>query len=322
MELDALRSQSGAAQRQAELALASARRGTAPEEGVGGIDARLRLRRARRRATPQPRELVSREVLAPLLCGRGLRFAIDARREVCRVSGSSRPFVRNVEVARAAVDLEHLVRDAVEHVTVVGHEEQAAREGGQPFLEVGDGVEVEVVGRLVEDEGIPLACEQRGERDALLLPARQLVGRRVERTAHTQARKHRFALPLLTVKAVAHRGAHGARRQHRELRQRADPSVAAAAHDARLGLAVAAHHREQRALAAAVETDDADTVAVAEGEREIGEQGAIRAGRPEALCIDQDHASGYGCHHRRYGRSPLRVQVGDVSVRSTHDDRC
>ena len=54
-----------------------------------------------------------------------------------------------------------------------------------------------MVGRLVEDERIPLAREQRGERDALLLPARQLVGRRVEQAAHAEAREHRFALPLL-----------------------------------------------------------------------------------------------------------------------------
>ena len=73
--------------------------GTAREERVGGVDARLRLRRARRRAAPQPRELASGEVLARLLLGRGLRFAFDARREVCRVSGSARPFLRNVEVA-------------------------------------------------------------------------------------------------------------------------------------------------------------------------------------------------------------------------------
>ena len=165
----------------------------------------------------QPRELASREVLARLLLRRGVRLALGARREVCRVSGSSRPFLRNVQVVRAAVDLEHLVGDAVEHVAVVRHEEQAARERGQPLLEVGDGVEIEVVGRFVEDEGVPVASEQRGERDPLLLPARELVGRRVEQAAHAEARKHRLALPLLTIEAVAHRGAHGAGRQHGEL---------------------------------------------------------------------------------------------------------
>ena len=292
MELNALRSQPRIAQCQAELTLAGARRRATREEGVGRVDACLRLRRARGRAAPQPRELVAREVLAPLLRGRGLRFALDARREVGRVPGSAGPFPGNVEVRRAAVDLEHLVRDAVEHVTVVRHEEQATRERGQPFLEVGDRIEVEVVRRLVEDEGVPLAREQRGQRDALLLPARQLVGRRVEHAAHAQARQHGLALPLLRTEAGADRGTHGARRQHRTLGQGADARVAAPTHDAHFGLAVAAHHGEQRALAAAIETDDADPVAVAEREREIGEQGPVRAGCPQPLRIDQDHASG------------------------------
>jgi hypothetical protein len=87
------------------------------------------------------------------------------------------------------------------------------------------------------------------------------------------------------------------------LRQRADPNIAARAHDARLGFAVAAHHREQRALAAAVESDDPDAVAAAEREREIGEQRTIRAVCRQALRIDQNHASGYG---RRRITSPFR----------------
>ena len=177
-----------------------------------------------------------------------------------------------MEVRRAAVDLEHLVRDAVEHVTVVGHEQQAAAERGQPFLEVRDGVEVEVVGRLVEDQRIPLAGEQRGERDALLLPARQLVGRRVEQRRHAQPTSiaspcHASPTASRTVPA----GSTGSCGEH------ADPHAAATAHDAGLGFAVAAHDPQQRALAAAVETDDADAVAVAEREREIGEQRPVRA---------------------------------------------
>ena len=47
--------------------------------------------------------------------------------------------------------------------------------------------------------------------------------------------EHRFALPLLRPKAVADGGTHRARGQYRQLRERADASVAAAAHDPRLG---------------------------------------------------------------------------------------
>ena len=71
-------------------------------------------------------------------------------------------------------------------------------------------------------------------------------------------------------------------------------------HDARFGLALTAEHGEQRGLTAAVESDHAHTVAVAECERKIGEQRAIRPGCPEALRIDQDHnGSGYGVAFRR-----------------------
>ena len=105
--------------------------------------------------------------------------------------------------------------------------------------------------------------------------------------------EHRLALPLLRSRPSHTARAHGARGQHRKLRQRADPRVAAAAHDAGFGLALAAHHREQRALAAAVEPDDADAVAVAQGQREIGRTAAGSvATRAQALRIDQDHASG------------------------------
>ena len=217
MQLDSLRAQSGAPQRQTELAFTRDRCGTAREERVGGVDARLGFRGARGRAASQPRELAARQVLAGLLGRGGLRLTFDAVGEVCRVAGPAGPFGGNVEVARAAVDLEHFVGDAVEYVPVVGDEEQATRERGEPFLEVGDRVEVEVVGRLVEDEGVPLAREQGGERHALLLSARQLVGRRVEHTAHAEAREHRFALPLVPTEPVAHRGTHGAGRQDREL---------------------------------------------------------------------------------------------------------
>ncbi len=203
-----------------------------------------------------------------------------------------------MEVRGAAVDLEHFGRDPVEDVPVVGHEQQTTRKHGQPFFEEGDRVEVEVVGRLVEDQRIPLAREQRRERDAFALPARELIRRGFEHVAHAQAGEHRLALPLLTIETGAYCGANRAVGQYRKLGQRADPGVAATAHDAGVGLAVAAHHREQRALPAPVQPDDTDPVAVAERQRKIGEQGPIRAGRAQSLGIDQDHVSGYGPSRR------------------------
>jgi hypothetical protein len=82
-----------------------------------------------------------------------------------------------VDVALAPVELEHLGRHPVEHVAVVGHHDEAPAEGGEVLLEPADGVEVEVVGRLVEDEEVGLAAlgreEGPGQRDPLRLPPRE-----------------------------------------------------------------------------------------------------------------------------------------------------
>ena len=85
----------------------------------------------------------------------------------------------------------------------------------------------------------------------------------------------------------------------RQLGQHADPGAAPTPDDAGLGFAGAAEHVEQRALAASVEPDHAHPVAVAEGERQIGEERTIRSGCPESLGIDQDHdRAGYRCGPR------------------------
>ena len=95
--------------------------------------------------------------------------------QVRGVPGAAVPAGRHVEVRRAAVELEHLRRDLVEHVAVVGDQHQPAAERGQPLLEELDRVEVEVVGRLVEDQHLVLADQQPGQRGALGLAAGQLV---------------------------------------------------------------------------------------------------------------------------------------------------
>ncbi len=296
MELDALRSQPGAAQPEAELAVACGCLRAAREEGIGGIDARLRLRGARGRAPSQPRELTAGEVLAGLLGRRGLRLAFGARREVRRVPGSAGPFMGNVEVRRAAVDLEHLVRDAVEHVPVVGHEEQA-RPGTRPAIPRGTRSR-RGRGGWSARRGPARPTRARAARRARHASSAHPTARRSTRRARRPCPGARASLRPATPapSRPSHTAdAHGARRQHRELGQRADPGVAAAPHDAGLGFAVAAHHREQRALTAAVETDDADAVAVAEGQREIGEQRPVRAGCPQALA----HRSGSRLRLRR-----------------------
>ena len=71
------------------------------------------------------------------------------------------------------VELEHPRHRALEEGAVVAHDDDAAREFVEERLESFEPGEVEVVGRLVEQEHVEPAEQDRGERGACGLPARQ-----------------------------------------------------------------------------------------------------------------------------------------------------
>ena len=100
---------------------------------------------------------------------RGLLLALGPALEVDVVAAV-------VDVAPAPVELEDPRGDPVEHVAVVGDEHEPAAEGGQAVLEPGDGVDVEVVGRLVEHQQVAVGHEGAGQRHPLGLTARQRGG--------------------------------------------------------------------------------------------------------------------------------------------------
>ena len=240
VQLDHLRAEAGRAQRgEVERTRTGRRLGPALDDRGRRSDAGLGLARARRSAAAEPGELGTGEVSAHVLGDRRPLFALDAPGEV---RGVARPGVlaaRHVQEGAPPIEFEHLGRDAVEHVTVVGDEHEAAGEVGEPPLEKGDGVEVEVVRRLVEHEQVVLAGEQAGKGHALALPTRQGDGLGVEETAHAEAIEHRFCAPRVDGIAcrasggdVSHRaGGHG-----RLLWQVADAGVTSEPHDAGLRL--------------------------------------------------------------------------------------
>ena len=72
---------------------------------------------------------------------------------------------RPVEHA-AAIDLEDPRREPPEERPVVGHEQERPIPAAQEFLEPGNGVDVEVVRRLVEEEEIGVGDKGPGEEHA------------------------------------------------------------------------------------------------------------------------------------------------------------
>ncbi len=65
--------------------------------------------------------------------------------------------------------------DAVEEPAVVGDDDGAAGEGEQRLLERAQRVDVEVVGRLVEQQHVAAAAQQLGEVQAVALAAGELA---------------------------------------------------------------------------------------------------------------------------------------------------
>ncbi len=104
-----------------------------------------------------------------------------------------------MHVATATVELEHLGGDTVEDVAVVRHHHQPAPEPGEVLLEPRDGVEVEVVGRLVEDEEVALGAldgeQGPGQRHPLGLATGEGGHVGVEHGAHAEPVEHRLDLP-------------------------------------------------------------------------------------------------------------------------------
>ena len=88
------------------------------------------------------------------------------------------------EVARIgretpAVELEDSVRDTVEEAPVVRHEDHASGERGERLFQPLDRIDVEMIGRLVEQKQVGLEHQCPRERDALAQTARERIDVRV-----------------------------------------------------------------------------------------------------------------------------------------------
>ena len=165
--------------RDLELALGALGLVRLGEQLLVGAEAGLALGLPRARGEAHPFELARERSLAGvdglLLATQALELLLEPARVVA-LEREPAP----------VVELEDPLGDVVEEVAIVGDRDDGARVLLQEAFEPVDGLGVEVVGRLVEQQQVGVAEEQPGERDAALLAAGDLrdvgvVGRAAQR---------------------------------------------------------------------------------------------------------------------------------------------
>ena len=268
------------------------------DQGVGRVDAELRLARAGRGTAAEPGELLARQVLPTLLARRGLPVTLDALQDVGRVAALE-------GLDDAVVHLPRVGRHLVEEPPVVRHDDEPALVRRPAPVEV-----------LRE----PLRCPRRRggwsarrgtarpsrrraarERHAPALAAGQVVDRASHGMSRTSppitSRIFGVARPL-----VLRRGRR--RRLRRRSRPRAsvvglvehaDGHAAAAGDAAGVGFEASGEQAQQGRLAVAVPADDADAVALVDADGDAVEDGA--GGEFEMQVLGAEEM----CHPSRVG---------------------
>ena len=194
------------------------------------------------------------------------------------------------EVAVAAVDAQvpvgvrpaqfhHAVAGVLQEVAVVADEQEGERRVRQQPFQPQDAFDVEVVGRLVEQEDVGLADELPGDRQPLAPPAGERAGLLPE-VGEPDAAEHvaglRLLLVLVRVRVGQRRGddlQHGRfRREGVFLRQVAGGHLPPHRDRAGVGLFQPGEDLEQRGLARPVGPDEAGFLGVAEADRDVLEE--------------------------------------------------
>ena len=252
--------------------------GACGHRGVVAVDARLGLDAARLGAAADPVDLAVDERGAHALV-----LGLDG--QPLGLLEEELGVVAVVAVELAAIHLADPVRDLVEERAIVGDHDQRARPLGEPVLDPLDGADVEVVGRLVEGEYVRLAEQRPRERHAAALADRQRADLRGQRR---DLQRVRDGLDLVVVDVLGPRqgGVDGRGLVEPGLLRHVLEHEVAPPRDLPLvgleqrGLALRDSralddHLEQRRLAGAVRADQADPVAITDGERHAREHDAI-----------------------------------------------
>ncbi|MPN05532.1 hypothetical protein SDC9_152783 [bioreactor metagenome] len=183
------------------------------------------------------------------------------------------------------MDLPGLGTDLVQEPAIVGDHQQTTRILRPAMLQMvgqpGDSLDIEMVGRLVQRDQVPVAHQQGGQRHPATLPTAELADSCLPGDVGDKSADHvadrRVAGPLmlgtLADDDLSHRGS---RVKIITLAQHTEPDAAAARHTPGLWFDSPRQHPEQRGLAVAVAADDADAVAFVDTEGHRVEDNASR----------------------------------------------
>src|SRR5688500_7302789 len=187
-------------------------------------------------------------------------------------------------VTHGAIGLEREDRGAnpVQKIAVVADHDDTALEGDERFFEQPQGPEIEIVGRLVEDQQVAAPLQDFGEKHPAALAAAQLGDARVdpfigeEKTPEISTHADRFLAHFEEVAAIAHLLEHRffVIEQESILIDIIDLGARAKLNLPASGRELAEHQAKEGGFAGTVATDDAETFAGAEVERKIFEESA------------------------------------------------
>ena len=194
-----------------------------------------------------------------------------------------------MQIQLAFADFRDAVAHTVEKIAVMRDHHQRAAVFRQSAFQQGNGLRVDMVGRLVQQQQIDRTDQRRRQRNAFLLSARKRAHVRVK-VADAELAEQRFRLVFIrradvlrrVVKHLLNRRSRHAVIRH--LRQIGD-SQSVFAHDhAAVRFLHAGKQFEQRRFTRAVDADYANPVMFADIDRYVGQQLFKRIGFGKVFC--------------------------------------
>ncbi|SKY48729.1 30S ribosomal protein S5 [Mycobacteroides abscessus subsp. abscessus] len=176
------------------------RRRDVGDQLLGRLDPIPRFGGTRLRSAAKPCQLFARKILATFLRDVGLSCPLGAREDPVVVAAL-------VLVDLTVVHLPGARGDGVEEPAVVGDDDERAASRNEVLGKPLHAFDVEVVGRLVEDQDVGVGDQRGRQRDPSPLPAGQFVDASIEKAVDTDSREDaahsRIARPLVDFYIVA-----------------------------------------------------------------------------------------------------------------------